>query len=287
MDSRNEATRSAACICCQGNETVDYLDGLLKCVVCGHVWADTSLTADELGRLYSLSYFKGEEYLDYELEETALRRNFRSRVRELSRRHPQRGSLWEIGCAYGYFLSEAARYFDVAGCDISEDAVRYARNTLGLDASCVDYLDLDSQTTYDVICMWDVIEHLQNPHLYLEKAAAELRPGGTLAFSTGDIGSFLARLQGAKWRQIHPPTHLHYFTEKSAVALLERLGFGNIEVRRPTFWRSADAIAHHMFANPPDKWSTPIYRVLHAARLLNFSIPLNTRDLMTVYATRF
>ena len=46
-----------------------------------------------------------------------------------------------------------------------------------------------------------------------------------LALTTGDIGSVNARLRGHKWRMIHPPTHLHYFSAETMKALLDRHGF--------------------------------------------------------------
>jgi len=246
-----------ACICCGGTEVPDHLAGLCRCPTCGHVWADLHLTPEELGALYSERYFKGEEYMDYQRQAPALRRNFRARVRELARRYPKGSSLFEIGSAYGYFLKEAAEHFTVAGCE-----------------------------QYDVICLWDTVEHLQSPHLYLEKAVGELRPEGTLALSTGDIGSLCARLRGPKWRLIHPPTHLHYFTVNSMTTLLRRLGLYNIEVRHLPFWRSADAVANKILCRPGAKWGQRIYGSLKRTGSLSFCCPMNLFDLMTVYAVK-
>ena len=50
----------------------------------------------------------------------------------------------------------------------------------------------------DVVCMWDTIEHLQHPHLYIERASANMNRGGVIAITTGDIGSLMARMRGAE-----------------------------------------------------------------------------------------
>jgi len=275
----------AACICCGGVEHVDYLRGLRRCTGCTHVWADMRLSDDELRALYSENYFLGEEYLDYEKEAPALRKNFRLRLRELAARAPG-GSLWEIGSAYGHFLKEAEKHYTAAGCDISEHAAARAREALGQNVVCGDYLALDVPENQDVVCLWDTVEHLAAPERYLERAAGQLRPGGVLALSTGDIGAWMARFRGEQWRLIHPPTHLHYFTARSMRVLLERLGFVAIEVRYHAFWRSADAVAFRLLGHPPEKWSAGLYRGLSKAGLLNFSFPMNTFDLMTVYARK-
>ena len=274
------------CVCCLGDRTKDYVAGLVKCCSCGHVWADTRLSDGELRELYAGSYFEDGEYLDYAGESKALRRNFARRVRELAKRHPKGTKLWEIGAAYGFFLDEAGTHFDAAGCDISEHAVAAARDTLGIEVCLGDYLDLDTGGPFDAICLWDTVEHLREPHLYLEKAVAELRPGGTLALSTGDIGSLNARLRGANWRLIHPPTHLHYFCEHSITILLARLGFQQTTVRHLPFWRSADNTAYQILTRLGAHFGPSIHNALKKTRLLNFYFPLNMGDLMTVYATK-
>jgi hypothetical protein len=50
--------------------------------------------------------------------------------------------------------------------------------------------------------------HLEFPYEYLIKARSLLTAGGREFMTTGDLGSWNARLRGARWRQIHPPTHL-------------------------------------------------------------------------------
>ena len=273
------------CVCCEGVESTTHLAALRRCCTCGHVWADLHLSPDEVRALYTEHYFKGEEYLDYEQEAPALRRNFRARVNDLAQRYPRGASLWEIGAAYGYFLQEASAHFTVAGCDIAEEAVKKANQTFGLDIQHCDYLSLPSRQ-HDVICLWDTVEHLQAPHRYIEKAARELRPGGTLALSTGDIGSLCARLRGAKWRLIHPPTHLHYFSRHSMTVLLRRLGFTSIEVRYHPFWRSFDAAAVQILDRPGAAAGKMLYRWLKSTGLTNLCFPLNLYDLMTVYARK-
>ncbi len=278
--------RDPTCVCCEGRDAEIHLKALLRCRACGHVWADLRLTTEALQALYSARYFKGEEYRDYALEAPALRRNFRARVDELARRYPKGASLWEIGAAYGYFLDEASRHFKVAGCDLSRDAVCEARGRFALDVRCCDYLAEPIDGPHDVICLWDTVEHLQEPHRYLEKAFHELRGGGMIALSTGDIGSWIARRRGPKWRLIHPPTHLHYFTTHSMTALLQRLGFCDIEIRHLSFWRSADAVANHILNSPAVPGGPSCYRMLKRIGISNLSFPLNLFDLMTVYAVK-
>ena len=97
------------------------LPGLLACTRCGFVSADLDLTDDDIAKLYERSYFHGDEYLDYAAEEESLRLNFRARLKTLARMVPdlRERDMFEIGCAYGFFLDEARHYArSVAGLDI-------------------------------------------------------------------------------------------------------------------------------------------------------------------------
>ena len=277
---------SAACICCGGSAQVAHFEGLLRCVDCSHVWAGLRLSGEELRALYAENYFKGEEYLDYEREEPALRKNFRRTLRSIRRAAPEAKRLWEVGTAYGYFLDEAARHYEVAGCDIAEAAALKAVARFGLDVRVMDYPGKELDAPWDVVCLWDTLEHLAAPERYLAKAHDELRPGGLLALSTGDIGAWTARLRGRRWRLIHPPTHLHYFTARSMRTLLARLGFEVLSLRHRGFWRTADAVAYQMLAHGRGGMGPRIYASLRSAGLLRFSFPMNTLDLMTVLAVK-
>ncbi len=65
-----------------------------------------------------------------------------------------------------------------------------------------------------------------------------LAPGGHLFITTGDIDSFNARLRGAKWRQIHPPTHVNYFSKRTLALMLERLGFRVAGVETASYYHT-------------------------------------------------
>lgn len=282
--STENIRNSPCCICCLETEFVPHLKGLERCLSCGHVRAVLSWTPDMFRELYTAHYFKGGEYADYEKEQAALQLNFARRAGELAARHPGGGRLWEIGCAYGFFLREAGKHFDAAGCDVAQDAVQSAVTHYNVRAHCLDYLSYQPDHPFDVICMWDTIEHLPEPHHFLEKAFHDLAPGGTLALSTGDIGSYCARLRGRRWRQIHPPTHVHYFTRNSMRQLLTRLGYRDIAFHYHAFWRNMDTVVEKVLAG--NSFGNMIYLAAKRAGLLRFNFPLNLFDLMTVYARR-
>jgi len=255
--------------------------------MCGFITADLCISDEELRDLYTRDYFFGEEYSDYLSDKTIIQKNFRNSLRllYLFAKENNRKMLFEVGCAYGLFLEEASTGFlKVAGIDISEDAIQYATSVLGLTAYCEDYLSHEIAEKADVICMWDTIEHLKHPDLYLKKAYTHLNEGGLIAITTGDIGSLNARIFGKRWRQIHPPTHLHYFSRRTITALLEKCGFEIVYFRHKGFYMSARTIASILLlirsAHPK------VFKLLEKIKLLKLNLYINMFDLMYVVAKK-
>jgi SAM-dependent methyltransferase len=261
--------------------------GLLECGGCGFVTADVSLGPAELEGLYSAAYFQGGEYRDYVGERALLTKQFQLRLKTLLRYVPaaQRKYLFEIGAAYGFFLDLARVHFErIGGIDLSCEAAAYARDTVGVPVAAGDFLEYPLEGPADAICMWDTIEHLAEPARYVEKAAARLRTGGVLAITTGDIGSLLARWRKDKWRQIHPPTHLHYFSKKTLRLLLEKHGFEICYEGYAGCYRSADTAAYILLSL--QRGMPAPYRKLKAAGLLHWSFYANFYDILYTIARK-
>ncbi len=275
------------CLICGGSYGPSELPGLLKCQSCFFVTADLKLSQSELENLYDQTYFAGQEYKDYLGERTLIEKHFRVRLRKFLRYVPdaRKKRLFEIGSAYGFFLTVARDYFgSVEGIDISRDAVNYAAKILGLPVHAGDFLDYPLEEKLDVVCLWDTIEHLSAPHLYIERAAANMNRGGVIAITTGDLGSVVARLRGKRWRQIHPPTHLHYFSKATLSKLLLKHGFRPRYCGYEGMYRSLDTIAY-IILNIKHK-RPEIYSALKKTGLLHFDLYLNLYDILFIVAEK-
>jgi SAM-dependent methyltransferase len=272
---------------CGGEYVPSHLPGLLSCQACGFVTANLDLSPAELESLYSAEYFAGQEYLNYVGERALIQRHFRSRLGRLLPHVPNASSkrLFEIGCAHGFFLEVAKPHFlSVCGIDISRDASAYARDMLGLRVAAGDFMEIDLPESVDVVCLWDTVEHLQHPDRYLQKAAAHLNPGGVVALTTGDIGSAVARMRGGRWRQIHPPTHLHYFSKSTLEKLLERCGLVPIYTGYDGQYRSVDTMAYILLAIKQNR--PALYASLKRAGVLDWNLYLNLYDIVFMIARK-
>jgi SAM-dependent methyltransferase len=231
--------------------------------------------------VYGTGYFHGEEYADYLQDRPAFEKQFRARLQDV-KRHRNDGDLVEIGSAYGFFLAVAQESFRVRGFDVAEEPVAYAREWLGVEALCQDALDVSLEPeSADVVVMWDTIEHLPRPDLVVDKVVRALRPAGLLFLTTGDIGSVLARLRRQRWRLVHPPTHIHYFSRETVARLLEERGLQPVEMRYVGVRRTLRQVMHSLLVLGKERRSR-LYRLLSALRVADLSFVLNTYDILLV-----
>jgi hypothetical protein len=115
----------------------------------------------------------------------------------------------------------AGRAKSVEGIDVSAECIDIARNN-SLNCSLEDFLGVSS--TYDVITMWHVVEHLLEPRSYLAQAGRVLSRGGWLLLETPVIGA-ISRSFGADWRYFLPVEHLNLFTQQSLFRACSEAGF--------------------------------------------------------------
>lgn len=154
-------------------------------------------------------------------------RNRRPQVRAITRRVPQPGTILDVGCATGDFLVEMRKLdWHCHGVEIQAGASAYARERFNLDVFTGDLLASPfSEKQFDVVTLWDVLEHTHTPLTILQKARILLKENGLLAFSIPAIHSVDAELFGRYWIGYDAPRHLYVFGGETLLLLLIEAGF--------------------------------------------------------------
>ena len=204
---------------------------MVACRACGCVYVGDDPAAIDFDALYGEAYYTGGSdavFADYVGQEAARRAHARRKLavlRTLPPRIARSGRLLDVGCAAGFFLAEARAHYTVQGVELSTWSSAYARDRLHLPVHTGTLQDARLPADhYDVVTLWDVIEHVPEPVPLLAEAARVLRPGGRLVLTTGDWGSAYAQRRGADWHLMTPPWHLTMFSRATLQQAAARAG---------------------------------------------------------------
>jgi 2-polyprenyl-3-methyl-5-hydroxy-6-metoxy-1,4-benzoquinol methylase len=239
---------------------------IVRCSRCGLVFVDAEISTAELESRYGEQYYTGGVFHDYIGERAERIASARVHCDLLAQLEP-RGRLLDVGCAAGFFLEAAATRWEVTGVEFSPYAADFARRTLGHRVLTGDIagVDLDG-APFDVVTLWNTIEHMSDPVKAIAHVAKVVAPGGLVVITTGNVSGPMARRSLQEWDLMVPPEHLFFFSPETLTTLLHDAG---LRVRRIV----QDGIVAHdgLLARP-------------AARTVASALGLG--NVMTVYARR-
>ena len=203
------------------------VDPLVRCRQCGLEYVTPRPRGVDIVEAYS----QGDDPT-YVSQVEARERTFRAALARIERLHPGRGRLLDIGTAAGAFLGAAkARGWDVEGCEPNRWMAEWGRRHYGIPISPGDlFAQAYAPGSFDVITLWDVIEHTPDPTRVIQKVRELLKPDGLLVVNYPDIGSWIARLLGRKWPFLSS-VHLYYFTRSTMARFLSQNGLTIVDIR--------------------------------------------------------
>jgi 2-polyprenyl-3-methyl-5-hydroxy-6-metoxy-1,4-benzoquinol methylase len=131
-------------------------------------------------------------------------------------------NVLDDGCGKGDFVAAAMQAgWHPVGIDLSPEAIAVARQ-FGLPASNTDFLSREIETgSFDLVTLFEVIEHVDDPGSFLARAAEVVKPGGLVYLTTPNFASLDRRILGGEWHAIHRE-HVTYFTPGTLAQLAER-----------------------------------------------------------------
>jgi SAM-dependent methyltransferase len=196
--------RKTCNLCGSGQlKRLDDACNICQCSSCGYIFDNPRPSSDEIHAYYS----RPGKY-DGWLEALAPREILWKRRLDLMRKWKKPGSLLDVGTGIGQFLDVGRDDFtETCGTEISDSAIRIAKERYGLDVFLGPVEDIDfSNRKFDNITIIHVLEHVDDPRAVIRKCRALLNEGGMLFIAVpNDIRSIKARA-----RELFRKTGIHH-----------------------------------------------------------------------------
>ena len=201
---------------------------LRRCRRCGCLWADDA-RQDEATLVAAYERVSDAYFESTENDPRYLR--FYRWLEQLLNEHVPGKSILDVGCGDGTFLSTLSADWSKRGVEPSVSGARLARERK-LDVAC-GTLDTTSESyKVDLISALDVIEHVVDPHNFIESLKGHLRTGGVVLLLTGDADAYPARIAGPQWSYLRWCGHISVFSQAGLRKLLESHGFEVLASKR-------------------------------------------------------
>lgn len=196
------------------------------CADCGLAVTSPQPSDEELVQYYDRAFY-GAGAFTSSLSERVYRQSFDARRSQIERYQTGPGSLLDVGCGDGRFVRYYAnRGWDAVGFDFSPSAQAMAHQTNPNVRILGGHLHDHHlpAASFDVITLWQVLEHIRDPVSLLRSLRQLLKPGGLLVAAVPNIESFQSRLAGSRWFGLDVPRHLTHFSPRTLRRTLETAG---------------------------------------------------------------
>jgi SAM-dependent methyltransferase len=218
------------CPICKGSRGKPlHLEGsfqMVRCSSCQFIFLNPRPTTESLHHFYQ--QYLPEEESSIQSWKKMMEPIFH-RAANLVYQHRRSGRLLDVGTGFGFFLVEMKKKgWEAAGVEISQKAIDYARDILGLTIlpGPLEKAGLPDND-FDAVTAFYVAEHLSHPMDFFRECYRILKPGGIVLLRyphTTPIKNLLQFL-GIKNHLYDLPAHLSDFSPKIIQGCLEKIGF--------------------------------------------------------------
>lgn len=219
------------CCLCGSISVVFFLKAkkriLEKCLECNSIYVRDNLDDKNIDKEDSEKFVR--EYLN----EKKLYEDYFNNKLALLEKYKKPGTILDIGCGAGVFMQSAnAKGWLVTGVDASRAVKKYARGLkMEVKFGKIENIGFKDES-FDVITMFQTIEHIGNPLSVVMKVRKLLKPGGIFLMTTPDENGFMARLMGKRWFGYRNIEHLFFYNTTSFRSLLKIAGFNKIKIEK-------------------------------------------------------
>jgi len=240
---------------------------MVRCSQCGLVRSDPAADASALALLY-------KESRSFAGEESNLRRTYGRYLHRLRPYGARGGKLLEIGSGTGFFLLQAQQDgYDVVGVEPSQEATARAEPAVaGRIVNDVMRAGLFEPDTFDVVCLFQVFDHVSDPKLLLAECQRALRPDGLILALNHDVDALTNRVMRDR-SPIVDVEHTYLYSRTTMRAIFERSGFDVVETGN--VWNDYSLNYLARLAPLPKTLKTPLLPIIGATiGRLRLRVPL-------------
>ncbi len=224
-----------SCDLCSGAEfkTLFVKEGFphVRCSSCGLVFVNPRLKNQ-----WDIQLAGGTGSMNEDALTPRQERRLASEVRMLQK-YRRLNRFLEIGPGKGWFLKEAkAQGWETWASEINSDSLARLKQ---IQVDQIHVGPAENLTVpedhFDVIRMWDVIEHLRSPKAAIDIVFNALRPGGIIRTATTNFASLSRWVNGPEWIYLNGSDHIFLFEPLTISELLIRAGFRSIKIKTKSF----------------------------------------------------
>jgi SAM-dependent methyltransferase len=211
---------------------------IVKCGACNLAYLSPAPAPEEFPIYYPPRYYTRASGTVRVTEDRRrwLERGFAYRA-DILERFQKPGKMLDVGCGDGHMIEHLKRRgWDVSGAEMSAAACDYAVRELKLapgSIHCGNFLELPlPENSFDLITLYDVLEHMADPAAVIARCRALLRPAGGIFMQAPNFGSAGRRIFGQWWIHLDAPRHVVHFTPASLAGFMN--GWDIVRLRTAT-----------------------------------------------------
>jgi len=226
------STAKAVCgICGKSDETRSYAQNIERgggrydvyyCERCRVGFTVPFPSSDVMSKLYASGGYRSDDGTRFNVILESLVRYFTAgKAGKIRKFHGSRGDLLDVGCGRGLFLDVMKKDgWHVTGVEFNEETASYAKTVYQIDVITPQAMMAVPDESYDVITIFHVLEHMQDPADVLRTCRRLLKKHGLLVIAVPNLSSLQADLGKSNWFHLDIPYHLHHFTLSGIQRLL-------------------------------------------------------------------
>jgi 2-polyprenyl-3-methyl-5-hydroxy-6-metoxy-1,4-benzoquinol methylase len=220
-------------ICDNNNSSVFFetFDGFryVSCKNCGMIYTSKNLTSDAYNNFQkNLESHEESFFIERTIESDKDQKRFKKYIKLITK-YKKKGELLDIGCYTGNFLKVAKSYgFSVSGVEIHLKKALIA-NKRGFNVICGNIEKCAINQKFDIITMWETLEHINNPKIVIEKIYDLLNPLGLFIFTVPNGSSINGRILTGHKMGFTGFGHKNLFTSNAVNYILKKYDFSILE----------------------------------------------------------